>query len=184
MIINYTEKQGNTGRKQYKKGVNADATGKKIKYFSTANRWDQHQIHRTSLKAEGRTRQVIMIWDTIEVPKDKSNDPQHKRATAERMALCSGENIVNSDKSGQATEVRRNPECALASQLIREESRARRDVLQETTMTQEEDHSPPWRKHKQRHAKVADAEWRRYKPRYNVQAPGRGEHTTCTRCTI
>ena len=66
---------------------------------------------------------------------------RYRRPQAERMALWSGRKIVNSDNSGQTTNVRKNPEYSLASQPIREQSHARATSMQEAPKAKKREQS-------------------------------------------
>ena len=95
---------------------------------------------------------------------DKSTHPRHMRSEAGRMAPRSAAKIVNSDKSGQATKVRKKPWYSLASQLFMDQSHENGNPLQETTQRKNnfllfgrgkksETHTPTY----------TDVEWRQWR---------------------
>ena len=107
------------------KGLKIVATETKMEHRSMTVRWLQDQIYRVSLEVEGRTRRDVFLWDEIAVNEDTSNSPKYNDSKDERLTPWSDWKMINSDKSGQVTEVTTNPKWSLVSYLIREQSHAR-----------------------------------------------------------
>ena len=73
-------KTGAHSKNALRKGVNIDAAGNtiiRLNRRTKESRPDQDQIYRVSLKVEGRTRHDMVIWDTVAVNEDRSNDPRY-----------------------------------------------------------------------------------------------------------
>ena len=104
-LITYcTEKSQRTQEERaYTHTVKSDAAGTNITYRWITYRWYQDQIYRASPKAEGRTWRNVVLLDDIAETKDKSNGPRYTRSNTERATSWSCSEIVNPDKSEQAT---------------------------------------------------------------------------------
>ena len=97
---------------------------------------------------------------------NKSTETKVQALNAARMALWSGTKIVNSDKTGQATDVRKNPVCSFVSRTVKK----KKNIL----LFEE-------KKHEEKPPTYTDAEWRQWrsKPHVLVLASSPIVHCVC-----